>query len=506
MTIDWKKYIDKVYIVNYVGQLNRYDELLNELYRVDMTDDIIYNFENINTPLYNSLHSNFKDNSFDKILSHENLYYAFDCSMGHYYCMKHAQKHNYKRILILENDVRFLKDKAEIKKILEESIKVFDTDKPTILLGNSNIVIHENNKYTCINLYNKYQDNKIYDNVNNISNLFCTVGAGFNIYNTQSMKIFCDYIESNNFAVIDQYNILYDMNNIDLYFTYNQICVQQNWILFEDTRLYNASKPTFDYVISLNDNKINKITNNFLWIDNVYRFGLVQEMLDKYVDKIYIVSYVKNKDERKRITEQLAYHGITNFEFVYTYDFNKGVNPAAGKLIDKHWAVSFAHYDCLKKAYELGYKRILVFEDDVAFLKDKLEFIKILVNGLYNKSDIVLYDYIKLYAPNKQYFSLKYQSGYLVNRKGMEYYIKNFENNKFIIDEYLYFFTDTNKHVKSIRQGNVPNGTDYVTLDDSTLDTTVYCVPKQLCVQQVFAIEYEKEPNRYIDDVSKYLI
>ena len=161
------------------------------------------------------------------------------------------------------------------------------------------------------------------------------------------------------------------------------------------------------------------------------------------IDKIYVVSYVKNENLRANIVYQLYYHGITDFEFCYTYNVSENIinNPNAINI--KHFSASYAHYDLIKRSYELGYNRIMVFEDDVMFLKDKTEFNNTLNEALSLQDNIVFIDYKvehKSFLEDVDIIWLALQSGYIIDREGMEFYIQNFEKSPHVIDHYTYCY------------------------------------------------------------------
>ena len=211
---------------------------------------------------------------------------------------------------------------------------------------------------------------------------------------------------------------------------------------------------------------------------------ITQEILDQYFDRIYIISFVKNYSDRERIVNELNNLGITKFEFIYTYDISENVIKFPHNLSAKHFSVSFTHYNLLKTCKELGLNRILVFEDDVHFLIDKQVFINNVLDGINQDLDIILYDYMRCNGDNMSYAYLL-QSGYAVNQKGMEFYIKNFENSQYIIDNYLYFYVNTTElFADCIFTSNFEEG--YYQLEKSTLDTKVGIVPVRLCYQPQF--------------------
>ena len=489
MIIDWKEYVDKIYVMDYVGHKCKKQKLMDELHRVDMSDSMIVDFENIDTKLFDTLKALYTDKSPDKTL----FTYTFNVTIGHYFCMRHALQAGYDRVLILENDACFLKDKDKVKETLDKSIKCFD-EGADILLGSTSVVSvkydeNNNKQYIQHNLYNEWHDTEIgYGKMTGDEEI--TGGAAFNIYNRKAMEYFCNYIESLQFATVDYYNIIYD-SSINKYYMINQICVQQHWCIFEDTRNYNLEKPTLDFILNSpvwTDNggvQINRNTGHYMIYDNIAYYDLIQDLLDKYVDNIYIISYVKNENERTRITKELHNLGITKFEFVYIYDFVENVNEYFN-LSPKHFSISFAHYNVMKTAKELDKQRILVFEDDVHFLKDKYDFVNMFLEGIIQDADITLYDYMYTYYNadeiNYHDYAIQLQSGYMVNQKGMDFYITNWEKNHWIIDQYLYqhdgiFYADP------IRTTGYNNNERYYCIDPTTYDTSIFCTPLRLCYQ-----------------------
>lgn len=163
------------------------------------------------------------------------------------------------------------------------------------------------------------------------------------------------------------------------------------------------------------------------------------------IDKIYIISYTKNDISRQHIKEQLNYHGITDFEFIYTYNVSENIINNPHNLSIQHLSVSFTHYDIIKKSYELGLERILIFEDDVLFLQDKKLFNEVLNKGIESSADIYMYDYSKRNTNIENVYAFILTSGYMLNRNGMKFMIDNYENDPFIIDEYFYY-DETNKY------------------------------------------------------------
>ena len=259
MKIDWNKYVDQIYCITFY---NRDKTLLyNELRRVDILDSgIFYEFENISTPFYKILYNTLFGDKFkgNKILEYS---YRYDCTMAHYYCMKHAQQNGYKKILILENDVVFLKNKKDIVEILEHSniVNCF-SDKGYIFLGSAAHSIYsydverQNNRNTC------YQCTKEvdYDILKFSKDITISGGAAFNIYDDKAYNYFINFIENKNFDVIDIYHRIYDLNQINIYFSNTYVCIQEDWFGLFLNATYN-----YDFCENNKEKYLNHIFEDF---------------------------------------------------------------------------------------------------------------------------------------------------------------------------------------------------------------------------------------------------
>jgi len=118
---------------------------------------------------------------------------------------------------------------------------------------------------------------------------------------------------------------------------------------------------------------------------------------DKLFDKMYCIHYLPYKDRIEKTKNELSYAGILdskNFEWFYTTD-NIAYDMLYKKMLDMGMIFKMDETDhtkpivegyiknervfnlamnvvnLLQQAYLLGYERILVIEDDIAFLKNK---------------------------------------------------------------------------------------------------------------------------------------
>ena len=118
MYINWEKYFDKIFILSLADNIERREDLKQELNRVGinvLSTKVEFKIT-VKNEFYKYIWSNPNLNSPSWWL---NMNVALNCTLGHYEIWKEAQALGYKRILILEDDVRFLNDISKIQEILE---------------------------------------------------------------------------------------------------------------------------------------------------------------------------------------------------------------------------------------------------------------------------------------------------------------------------------------------------------------------------------------------------
>ena len=237
MKINWQKYVDQIYSITYVHNKQRKLDLNEELKRVDIFDSNIYmNIEQIPSLFYDDLLNNFKDQTFGigKIPSY------FNGVMGQYRAIKHAYEAGYENILIIEDDVRFFKDKNRIVQSLEY-LNIFYQyqDSPSIFCGAASI--------SGINDVDAGKDDYEFPLYHLSYNSALFASNAFNIYNRKAMKYFIDYFESYNFSLMDQYNIIYD-ESVNFFILSKHICIQQDWLylMYNTCKDYNIFKPSLE--------------------------------------------------------------------------------------------------------------------------------------------------------------------------------------------------------------------------------------------------------------------
>lgn len=114
-TIDWEKYFDGIYCLHYFPQSDKYEFIKNELRRVGILDSGIFEFKYTFPSPYDEIIFNAQK---DNLFCPKPLY--VNCCLGIRQILNEAIAFGRKRILILENDIAFLKDTGELKSMLEK--------------------------------------------------------------------------------------------------------------------------------------------------------------------------------------------------------------------------------------------------------------------------------------------------------------------------------------------------------------------------------------------------
>ena len=115
--IDWTKYFDRIYCLHFTPYIERKQLMDFQLNRVGILNS--GNFE------YRYRDGSDLDKKFAAyIKEHYSVFYQYNTSvvdimLNHYECIRDAYYRGYKRILIMENDQRFLKDLNKIEQILQ---------------------------------------------------------------------------------------------------------------------------------------------------------------------------------------------------------------------------------------------------------------------------------------------------------------------------------------------------------------------------------------------------
>lgn len=237
--IDWKKYVDHIYILtNTCKDTNKLNIFFNELNNVniDINDiSFVTVFTNINSPIYDAIYYNYFEggasDAAEKYQSGDKVLY---CLLGHYYLCKLAESKKYERIMILEDDVSFLKDHTLIEQILNK-LYADDFDIAIELSSDEN---YNNIKNNIISIHHTDHPNEML--AGSLANIYSKRGYEEIIYLIEGEKI--------NFA-IDEYHLYYD--GLKIVYPSIPFCVSN-----ESEIMYSYVKEYYNSLLSLTDKKI----------------------------------------------------------------------------------------------------------------------------------------------------------------------------------------------------------------------------------------------------------
>ena len=213
MTINWNNYVDHIYTIsftkNYPERINKLDK---ELEFLDIKDSGIYSiFYNIQSPLpfYKLMYNNMNHS-----VSAENYGEYVPKTFAHYKCIREAYELHYDHIMILEDDVVFLKNKELIKEYLDNIPEEYDL----ILLAH-------------------YGEQTVYNRINGYYHMLCNTvngifypafGASMYLMSYEGMEKWLNRFENVQFTCIDWWQIGYDPDNDKLYKSVEQLSIQYN--------------------------------------------------------------------------------------------------------------------------------------------------------------------------------------------------------------------------------------------------------------------------------------
>ena len=119
--IEWSRYFDKVYCMHHLPQRNKWDRLWDELKRVGLAGNPIFEIRYTSPCKYDKMiWEREKDENLNPEVSFVNI------GLELHRILYEARYFGYKRILLLENDVAFLKDLSECARILDMTPKGFE--------------------------------------------------------------------------------------------------------------------------------------------------------------------------------------------------------------------------------------------------------------------------------------------------------------------------------------------------------------------------------------------
>ncbi len=173
---------------------------------------------------------------------------------------------------------------------------------------------------------------------------------------------------------------------------------------------------------------------NYLYPDHQIDFigdaekNMVDFKWTDYVDKVYLLTIPKrmkrfvfahNELNRLGIEDKdiMPYIGVQSplYKYIYEKLYDDEFHP-------KEFNIVLHHYIMLRQAYDLGYNRIMICEDDARFLKNEN-----LVKQQIAQLDFNNIDFVWLHKGQYMNFIVSFAC-YIINRKAMADYLDFIEN------------------------------------------------------------------------------
>ena len=251
--INWDQYADYIFCINYLPN-NKLNSISDILYNegINIYDNSKFSFiYDVEHKLFMNEFNDIKENTFkllnlNKRFNQNNTSYVFYVGMITYKILKIAQYFKYKKIIIFEDDIIFLKDKNYLKNALD-FINNEDFDLcmcQTTFLDNAhgNIEFYKHNKslqYLGTDMFMKTSTNVgIY-------------GGSFMILTDTCINKLIDFFEIHNVVTcLDNLDGLYHILNLTRLFALKPLCIQSDMLSWtpEQIKLNNVNMNINEYI------------------------------------------------------------------------------------------------------------------------------------------------------------------------------------------------------------------------------------------------------------------
>ena len=237
-----KTVFDKIYVISLITNKDRQEFIKFQMKNLDIDYEFIYtiNYKKIK---YDNFGNEIKYPIFFPEYAHLDDISTYGCALAHYQAILQAYEFGYNNVLVLEDDICFLKNKKLIKKYLNNipNDAEFITYTPRFI---------DYNEFIRYNNENNNQNNFGYVLIPNDYNTLCG-GMMYGIMNRNIMKMYIDNQEQR-LNVGDHIKGIFENSIIKRYASNEAIAIDQyNRIIKEKDmgalRCYQQLNKLFDY-------------------------------------------------------------------------------------------------------------------------------------------------------------------------------------------------------------------------------------------------------------------
>ena len=434
-TIPWEEWFDKVFCIYFLPNNTRMTRLEAELRRIGLLESSVFEWRFTTPSPYDKIvQDHYKDKKWIESIGCVNV--ALETNR----ILKESLLLGYKRILILEDDVAFLKDMSQLEKIIAhipEGYDVIQLDKGC--WGAAKAREWNEVKRYAINEY--FVDAGKHHFGLSSANVFSPSGMKLAIGLLDEKPIACDQLDfdgrfkwaiaKENACIQVMFNDSNYNNRTSCHYIYQSIGIDYRKYAIPEG--YNS---TTLFAPSRDDKKPKKtLKSKMIHMKNRW---------DRF-DYIGLVCYTGYKDRVELLKPELKRVGLdekVNFHWDCPSEFRKKLFAAVKKSpfcgTGGCFNMTVQHYTILKTAYELGCQNVLVMEDDIRFLKS-LSKIDEILEAIPMDFDQLMFDRNKLTGTEiseftaiteeqkKRIWNPFFDAGstgcYAMSRRGMKHYI-----------------------------------------------------------------------------------
>lgn len=208
---------DKIYVISLISNKDRQEFIKYQMKKLELEYEFVYTI-NFNDLKYDRFGNEIIYPNFVKEFNHLNNISVYGCALAHYQCILQAYEFGFNNVLVLEDDICFIKDKELISKYFNDIPKDCDfiTYAPRFNdydeFFKYRLYVKDNIKYDYILVPNEYES-------------LCG-GMCYGIMNRNIMKA---YLESQHkkLYVADRIEGIFSNSSIKRYASREAICIDQ---------------------------------------------------------------------------------------------------------------------------------------------------------------------------------------------------------------------------------------------------------------------------------------
>ena len=252
----WEEKFDHIYLQHYPKYKERFEPIINELKRVGIYDASNFSiYYSIPTQIDEHIYDFYKDNN--RLFSDSFTINFFRCNVTFYRILCESVELGYQKILVIHDDIKFLKDLDKIYDILSNVPDDYDV----CLFDYINCYQCQNQSMDNLTKYNEYYYS--YD---------CLLGNTIGAYSYDYMKVIID-CNNYKFGHVDSYisDILlsyqtmmeagYNIYDYKIIFSYPRIAIQHEYKTSLANQLFNSDFSISDQYQTHMVNFLNKDIN-----------------------------------------------------------------------------------------------------------------------------------------------------------------------------------------------------------------------------------------------------